>query len=180
MTEVARHVHTALEIAVPRTGDDFELRILQFSPGKKTRKFWILINVQGVRVVLFVHETFMAQHLEKGRANDKGDHIVDPLGFEGVAMDELMSASKGKALHLKAVEDVQREEKEEFLNSFGVGGEEIYIQGPPVEINNGVVGINIEDLDRVGVEEEKRHVGKEAFEAVIIRFLHELHDDAVR
>ena len=52
-------------------------------------------------LVLLVVELLVPEDLEEGSANEEGGDGVHPLRLEGAAVQKLVAAGKGEALHLK-------------------------------------------------------------------------------
>lgn len=61
----------------------------------------------GEGVVLLVHDALVLSEFAADAANQKQEHIVDPLCSEGIAMKELVLASKCHALELEPVEGIK-------------------------------------------------------------------------
>jgi hypothetical protein len=87
-------------------------------------ELWILVNVVGVGVMLFVHDTFVLPKLKAKDTRIKETEVIDPLGLEGIPVEELMLSSKSKALKLESVKEVERKEHQELSKS-----KALFVQG---------------------------------------------------
>ena len=85
-----------LEVGISAKGDVTESRSFELLAAKVGGELGILVDIIGEGMVLLVHEALVGAKLEADTAEDEEDVIVVPLGLEGIAMQELVLASKGK------------------------------------------------------------------------------------
>jgi hypothetical protein len=115
-------------------------------------------------VVLFVHDAFVRAKLKAHGADDEENDVVDPLGFPGIAMKELVLTGKSEALELKAVKYVERNENSNLS-----------------WVLEDVLGErkDLQEVDGVRRGSENRKVGEEPLEAFVVRLLNQLENDTV-
>ena len=105
----------------------------------------------------------MLRRLEADDTDSDHDPVVVLLGLPRIAVKELVVSSKGKALELESVEDVEREKDGKVLPSHLFR----------------VIGQHVHPVDGVDSEAENGEVLKESLEAFIVRLLHESNQDVV-
>jgi hypothetical protein len=137
-------------------------RILQLLSCKGACELGVLVNVVGVSVMLLVHHFLVGAELKAEDASQKETDVVDPLGLEGVSMEEFVLASKGEALELKAVKEVERKEDNELL-----GGEALATERK-----------DIRSMDSKCRERHDGQIGEETLESFVVGLLHEFDQDA--
>jgi hypothetical protein len=113
--------------------------------------------------MLLVHDTFVLTKLKCKHACVKEAKIVDPLGPESVSMKELMLPSKGKALELKAIEEVERDEHQELVTSQALN----------------VQRKDLKTVDAISSERHETQVCKETLKPLDVGLLHETNQDTV-
>lgn len=167
--ESVKDVQELTNIGNASKGDVAERLVLEDVSRVVARKLGVLVDVVGVGVVLFVHDTLMLSKLKAKHTRVKENEVVDPLGLEGVAVEELVLSCERKALELESIEKVERNKDQKLFTSkaFLV----VFIDHAPGE-----------DAELVDSSDSRSHdteIGKEAFEAFVVRFLHETNQDAV-
>ena len=158
------NVEELLEVGISAKGDVAEAGGLELLAAKVRGKLGILVNVVREGMVLLVHEALVGAKLETDTAEDEEDVVVVPFGFEGIAMQKFMLTSKGKGLELESVEQVERDEDGHLVPI----GEDIHSEG-----------VDVQPVDGVGRDTHNGQVFEQTLEALIVRLLHQLEDDAV-
>jgi hypothetical protein len=82
--------------------------VLEGLPRVPGSQLGVLVNVVGKGVMLLVHDALVFAKLKAKDTDKKEAPVIDGLGLEGIAMEELVLAGKGETLELKAVEKVER------------------------------------------------------------------------
>lgn len=109
--------------------------------------------------MLLVHDTLVLTEFETYNSCNKQDQIIDPFGLPSISMKKLVLASKGKALELKTVEEVERNE---------TGNGSVVKLLDFVRVNR----VDVEAVDGDGSHCQNAEIEKEAFEALVVRFSH--------
>jgi hypothetical protein len=150
---------------VPPTseGDVAKTFILENGAVIVARQLGVLVNMVGVGVMLLVHNPFMLAKLEAEDASVEQAEVIDPLGLEGVAVEEFVLTCKRKALKLESIEEVDWDED----------GELSKIKAVLVKRKDTQP---LYDLDSHGSDGK---IGEESLEALIVGFLHESNQDSV-
>ena len=89
-------VEELLEVGISAKRDIAESGSFQLLSAKVGGELGVLIDVVSEGMVLLVHEALVGAKFEADTTEDEEDVIVVPLGLEGIAMQELVLASKGK------------------------------------------------------------------------------------
>lgn len=145
-------VKESLEVTVSAVGDTAELGVLQLLAREEAGKLGVLIDMVGVGVMLLVHESFVFGRFEANNSHGQHDPVVVLLGLPGVSVEEFVVSSKGEALKLESVEDVERNKDGEVVKGHLVL----------------VVGKHVHSVDGVDRSSENREVLKEALEAFVV------------
>jgi hypothetical protein len=111
--------------------------------------------------MLFVHHFLVGAELKAKDARQKETEVVDPLGLEGVAVEEFVLAGKGEALELKAVKEVERKKDNKFQ------GETLIVERK-----------DIHSMDSKCRERHDDQVSEETLESFVVGLLHEFDQDA--
>lgn len=157
-------VEELLEVGISAKGDIPKAGSFELLAAKVGGELGILVDIVGEGMVLLVHEALVGAKLEADTAEDEENVIVVPFGFEGIAMQKFMLSSKGEGLELESIEQVEGD-KDGHLVPIGE------------DINSE--RIDLQPVDGVGRGCHNGQVFEETLEALIVRLLHQLEDDAV-
>jgi len=121
-------------------------------------------------MVLFVYYTLMRENFKESRAHKKSCGCTHPFCFEGITMVQLVSSSKGEALHLKAIRDVKRDEDKDFLE---------FKLAPLTNIMDCYIGMDVQFVYSICSREKKGKIRKQALAAFPVGPLHQFQHDSI-
>ena len=119
-----------------------------------------------------MHHALVRTQLEAKDSGQEEAKVIDPLGLEGISMQELVLTSKGKALELESIKEVSGNEDCQLLP----------IDAGDVQVGNVQVDDMRKDIHLVNGKSGGSHDGKireETFESFVVRLLHELDEHAI-
>jgi len=114
-------------------------------------------------MMLLVHETLVFSKFERDASCQKEGVVVDPLGLKGVTVKEFVLSSEGKALELKAIEEIKRNKDDKLHKRKAVL----------------VDGEEIQPVDDISGSGHDAQVDKETLETFVVGLLHELEENAI-
>jgi citrate lyase gamma subunit len=151
------------EVSHAGHGDIAESRFFQLFAGVVTGELRVFVFVVGVGVVLLVHHTLMSSQFEAKASNKEETNVVVLLGLEGIAVEELVLPCKCKGLELKAKKGVEKQKGQRLRGTL----QQAFIQ------------LDVQGVNGIGRQGHDGQVGKEAFEALLVRLGHQPNQDSI-
>jgi len=165
--EGSRDIQELTEVVPASGGEVAEARVLEHFPRIVAGEFGVAVNVVGVGVVLLVHDALVFTQFEAKDTSEEEANIVDPLGLEGIAVEELVLSSKGKALELKTIKEIKRNKDGELFH-----GNALQVHGLDGRKDTKLV-------DSKGRQRNQAEVQRKAGETSSIRLLHQSNEDSI-
>ena len=172
MVPVAEDIQEGHEVTISRLWNTLEVRHSEEVSRIVAGEFGVSINIEGVDVMLLVVNPFVPKYLKESSTDKEGHNSAEPLGLEGISMEQLVSSSKAHALHLESIEEVEWGEGQNLGR-----GEHRPKLAEVLDIRK--IGIESSAVNCEGGQGHEGHVGNKAFDSKPVGSLHQLEDDTI-